>query len=82
MIFLRKKIYFFLGKYNPVVGYTGHIRRVASDNLFGIGYEKSLGDSLASLDNLKRWKLREIQIGDIGLPAIKKGKRQKKRLEK
>lgn len=51
-------------------GYQGHIRRVASDNLFGVGFEKALRQSGVSMNNLKRWKQRGDELRKSALPSI------------
>lgn len=66
------------GLRNSTVGYTGFHRRIASDNVFGIGYEKIPTEKEKSLQRLDRWKKRRVQLGLNGIRRLKKRREKKK----
>ena len=70
----------FLGKVKPIPGYTGHVRRVESDNIFGMTYSKAIGRQPASLDKLKKWQKRALQLGLDPSQVKPKRRKGKKRI--
>ena len=53
----------FLEKFDPVSGYHGHVRRIPSDNIFGVDFKKSLKLSDLSKSELNRWEKRRSELG-------------------
>ena len=66
---------------NPVLGYTGHIRRIDSDNIYGVTYSKIFQERDKSIQNIKKWEKRAKEVGSKFLFKIEKGKRHRHKIK-